>query len=74
MPIEQRLHTLLKLLAELTPIALVLGMDKQRSKQIDVLDVQPTAVTGEQIARAKPCPDGDGPGGSGDALPDVVWS
>jgi len=29
----------LKLLAELTPIALVLGMDKQRRKEIDVLDV-----------------------------------
>jgi hypothetical protein len=28
----------------------VLGMDKQRRKEIDVLDVQPTAVTGEQIA------------------------
>ena len=50
MPIEQRLHLLLKLLAELTPIALVLGMDKQRRKEIDVLDVQPTAVTGQQIA------------------------
>jgi hypothetical protein len=50
MPIEQRLHSLLKPLAELTPIALVLGMDKQRRKEIDILNVQPTAVTGEQIA------------------------
>jgi hypothetical protein len=50
MPIEQRLHILLKLLAKLTPIALVLGMDKQRRKEIDVLDVHPTAVTGEHIA------------------------
>jgi hypothetical protein len=50
MPIEQRLHILLELLAELTPIALVLGMDKQRRKEIDILDVQSTAVTGEQVA------------------------
>jgi len=41
---------LLELLAELAPKALVLGMDEQRRKEIDVLDVQPTAVTGEQIA------------------------
>ena len=52
MPIEQRLHILLKLLAQLTPIALVLGMDEQRRNEIDVLDVQLTAVTGEQIATA----------------------
>ena len=51
MPIEQRLHILLKL-AQLTPIALVLGMDEQRRNEIDVLDVQLTAVTGEQIATA----------------------
>ena len=47
MPIEQRLHILLKLLAELTPIALVLGMDKQRRKKIDVLNVQSTAASDE---------------------------
>ena len=41
--------SLLELLAELTPITLVLRMDKQRRKQIDVLDVQPTAVTDQQI-------------------------
>ena len=52
MPIEQRLHILLKLLAQLTPIALVLGVDEQRRNEIDVLDVQLTGVTGEQIAAA----------------------
>jgi len=50
MPIEQRLHIFLKLLAELAPIASVLGMDQQCRKEIDVLDVQPAAAAGEQIA------------------------
>jgi hypothetical protein len=44
------LHILLKLLAQHAPKALVLGMDKQGRKEIDILDVQPTAVTGEEVA------------------------
>src|SRR5215216_1476362 len=49
MPVEQRYHLLLKLLAELIPVALVLRMGKQRREKIDVLYVQPAPVTGEQI-------------------------
>jgi len=52
MPIEQRLHILLKPLAELSPIALVLGVDKQRRKEIHVLDVELAAASSEQIATA----------------------
>src|SRR5262245_20647740 len=50
MPIEERLHILFKSLAELTPIALVLAMREQRRKEVDVLDVQLAAATGEHIA------------------------
>src|SRR5438067_12463308 len=52
MPLEQCFHLRLKLHAELVPVTLVLSMDQKGSKQVDVLDVQPAAAAGEQIAAA----------------------
>src|SRR6266498_1861355 len=52
MPLEQCFHFLLELHAELIPVTLVLSMDEKGSKQVDVLDVQPTAAAREQIAAA----------------------
>src|SRR6266702_364295 len=52
MPLEQCFHLVLELHAELVPVTLVLSMDEKGSKQVDVLDVQPAAAAGEQIAAA----------------------
>src|SRR5207245_10601762 len=52
MPLEQCFHLVLELHAELAPVTLVLSMDEQGSKQVDVLDVQPAAAAREQIAAA----------------------
>src|SRR5262249_15767034 len=52
MPLEQCFHLLLELHAEVAPVTLVLSMDEQGSKQVDVLDVQPAAATSEEIAPA----------------------
>src|SRR6266516_3020625 len=52
MPLQQCFHLLLELHAELAPVTLVLSMDEQGSKQVDVLDVQPAAAARKQIAAA----------------------
>src|SRR5499427_5967880 len=52
MPLEQCFHLLLELHAELVPVTLILSMDEEGSKQVDVLDVQPATAAREQIAAA----------------------
>src|SRR5215510_10221277 len=52
MPLEQCFHLVLELHAELVPVTLLLSMDEEDTKQVDVFDVQPAAAASEQIAAA----------------------